>query len=161
MVVDEPHAPSYQWAVISRPDVLVLQLPPVPGGSEGRVHDAMKALFSRRGFRSIATPDDLDLAAANGCLLTRRGPSRAELLVTIGEATGASRIPLEGVDPAWLERVVADGLATVLVVDTAVEPAEGAAVGGGTATAERIRRDIDDGSVLGALVVCGDAGGAG
>ena len=152
-------APSYQWATTARPDVLVLQLPPVPGGIAGGAHDAMKALFARRGFQPIATPDDLDLPAANGCLLTRRGPSHAEVLVTIGEAVGASRIPLAQVDDAWLDRVVGDGLVPVLVVDTAVDATLDAELGHGSTTSpDRLRRDIEAGGVLGALVACGDAG---
>lgn len=134
--------PDYRWAINVEPDFLVLQLPVVAGGGSA---DSLKALFARRGFRALAETDELDLRPANGCLLTRVDQRSAELLVTISDRVGASRIPLTGIDPAWLARVVDDGHAGVLVVATAVRA-------DGTTTKEDLRRDVDAGVVLAALV---------
>ena len=133
------------WATHAQPDFLVLQLPPVPVVSDTGARDAMRALLAQRGFRPVSETDDLDLRPANLCALTRLGPASAELLITIGERVGASRIPLEGVDPAWLERVVKEGQAAVLAVESAV----GA---DGTTSRQAIRRDVDAGAVVAALV---------
>lgn len=141
-------APDYRWATVSAPDVLVLQLPPVATGQVGEI-DAMRSLLGRRGFGPIARADDLDLRPANGCLLTRRGETDAELLLRIGES-GASRIPLSGLDPAWLTRVVGDGLAAVLAVEDAIAEDR-------TTSRDLLLRDVEAGGVLGALVPCGDA----
>ncbi len=143
-------SPELRWATNTDPDFLVLQLPPVPATTGGGAHDAMKALFVRRGFRPIHETDELDLRAANGCALTRLGPVGAELLVTIGDRVGASRIPLNGIDPAWLERVVEAGHAGVLLVESAVRD-------DGTTTREDLRRDVVAGAVLAALVPTRDA----
>ena len=151
-MTDEPRVePELRWAVHSGPDFLALQLPPVPATSGGGAHDAMKALFARRGFRPVAEADELDLAGSNGCALTRLGPASAELLVTIGARVGASRIPLVGVDPAWLERAVEVGQAAVLLVESAVRD-------DGTTTREELRRDVAAGGVLAALVPAADVG---
>ena len=148
-MTEEPRVePQLRWAVHSGPDLLALQLPPVPA-SAGGAHDAMKALFVRRGFRPVAEADELDLEGSNGCALTRLGPASAELLVTIGARVGASRIPLTGVDPAWLERAVGAGQAAVLLVEAAVRD-------DGTTTREDLRRDAAAGGVLAALVPVAD-----
>lgn len=150
-MTDAPQeSPAYQWAINTEPDFLVLQFPPVPVAAGAGAQDAMKALLALRGFRSVTEADELDLRAANGCLLTRLGPASAELLITIGERVGASRIPLPDVDPAWLERAVDAGHAGVVVVSSAVRL-------DGTTTKEALRRDIDAGGVLAALVPSADA----
>jgi hypothetical protein len=141
--------PDYRWAINAEPDFLVLRLPPVPVSADGGSHDAMKALFARRGFQQISEADELDLGPANGCSLTRVDPTSAELLVRIGDSVGASRIPLPDIDSAWLARVIDNGHAAVLVVDTAVRA-------DGTTTKEDLRRDIDAGGVLAALVPSAD-----
>jgi hypothetical protein len=138
--------PTYEWATHSEPDFLALQLPPVPvveGG--GRAHDALKALFVQRGFRAVTEGDDLGLQPSNGCLLTRAGATALELLVTVGPRVGASRMTLTELDPAWVARVVAAGHVAVLIVDSAV----GA---DGTTSRASVRRDVEAGGVLGALV---------
>jgi hypothetical protein len=137
--------PDYRWATHSDPDFLVLQLPPAPVVKDGVAHDAMKALFAQRGFRPVEEADRLDLRAANGCSLTRTGPSSAELLVAIGQVVGASRIPLTGLDPGWLERTVSAGHAGVLLADAAIDD-------DGTTSRELLRRDVDAGGVRAALV---------
>lgn len=141
--------PEYAWATNADPDVLVLQLSPLPVFTVGGSHDAMKLLFAQRGFRPMARAEVLDLGAANGCVLSRTGPRSAELLVSIGDRVGASRIPFPDLDPQWLGRVVASGHAAVLLVDAAVSE-------DGTTTRDRLRRDVDAGGVLGALVPSAD-----
>lgn len=145
--VSDPEAPrlDYRWATHADPDLLALQLPPVPVVRGDSAHDAMKALFAQRGFRPVEEAERLDLRAANGCALIRTGPGDAELVVTIGARVGASRIPFEGVDPAWLARAVETGQAAVLVVDAAVRD-------DGTTSRELLRRDAEAGGVRAALV---------
>ena len=145
---------AYQWAVHSSPDFLALQLPPVPVVDGDRAHDALKALLTRRGFATVAPGgDDLGLRPSSGCLLTRTGPASMELLVTIGPRVGASRFPLTGLDPAWVERAVDAGHAAVLVVETSVRPAQDPADDtAGTTDRASLRADIEAGGVLGALV---------
>jgi hypothetical protein len=127
----------------------VLQLPLLPVVDDAGPRDAMRALFALRGFRAISGTDVLDLRPSNGCLFTRLDASSAELLVTISDQVGVSRIPLTGVDVQWLERVVAEGHVGVLLVSTAVAP-------DGTTTQEDLRRDVDAGVVHAALVPSGD-----
>jgi hypothetical protein len=149
-VTDQPQAsPDLPWATHAEPDFLVLRFPPVPVVTGGGAHDAMRALLARRGFRPVAETDDLDLRPANGCLLTRLGATGAELLITIGGRVGASRIPLDGIDEAWLARAVDAGHAAVLAVDSAVRL-------DGTTSREAIRRDVDAGGGVAALVPVGD-----
>ena len=136
---------AYQWAVHSAPDFLALQLPPVPVVEGDSAHDALKALLVRRGFAVVTPGDDLGLRPSSGCLLTRTGPASLELLVTVGPRVGASRFPLTGLDPAWVERTVDAGHAAVLVVETAVGPDS-------TTDREALRADVEAGGVLGALV---------
>lgn len=138
-------APAYRWAAHSDPDFLVLQLPPAPVVNGGVAHDAMKALFAQRGFRPVEEADRLDLRAANGCAITRTGPATAELLVAIGQVVGASRIPLTDLDPRWLDRSVTLGHAAVLIADAAIGD-------DGSTSQEVLRRDVDAGGVLAALV---------
>lgn len=147
MIDQPPPAPGYRWATHADPDFLVLQLPPVPvpSGAGPGARDAMKALLARRGFRAVAQADRLDLRAANGCALTRTGSGGAELTVSIGDQVGASRIPLPGIDADWLDRAIRLGHAAVLVADTAVDD-------DGATSQERLRRDVDAGGVLAALV---------
>ncbi|WP_244928346.1 hypothetical protein [Nocardioides sp. W7] len=141
---------DYQWATHADPDLLVVQLPAVSVVRGPGAHDAMKALFARRGFRPVAETDQLDLRAANGCSLTRTGPGSAELLVVIGDQVGASLMPLAGLDPAWLERAVELGHTAVLVADAAIAD-------DGTTSRELLRRDAAAGGVLAALVPTRDA----
>jgi len=136
---------DYRWATHADPDLLVLQLPPAPVYAAGAAHDAMKALFAQRGFRPVDEADRLDLRAANGCSLTRTGRDAAELLVTIGDRVGASRIPLTGLDPEWLDRAVALGHAAVLVADSSIAD-------DGSTSRDLLRRDVDAGGVRAALV---------
>ncbi|ROR91946.1 hypothetical protein [Nocardioides aurantiacus] len=146
---DDDLRPEVRWATHVGPDFLALQLPPVPVDRDGAAHDAMKKLFGLRGFRAVVETDELDLQPANGCLLTRTGRTRAELLLRLG-GQDASRIPLHGLDRAWLSRAVKGGQAAVLLVEAAVGP-------DGTVTREDLRRDVDAGVVLAALVPAGDA----
>jgi hypothetical protein len=146
---DDDLRPEVRWATHAGPDFLVLQLPPVPVVQGDGAHDAMKKLFALRGFRTVVQTDDLDLRPANGCALTRTGRTRAELLLRLGDQ-GASRIPMHGLDRAWLARAVKAGHAAVLLAEAAV----GAA---GTVTREDLRRDVDAGVVLAALVPAGEA----
>lgn len=146
---DDDLRPEVRWATHAGPDFLVLQLPPVPVVQGGGAHDAMKKLFALRGFRPVAQTDDLDLQPANGCLLTRTGRTRAELLLRIG-GQDASRIPLHSLDHAWLARAVRGGQVAVLLAEAAV----GA---DGTVTRADLLRDVDAGVVLAALVPAGDA----
>lgn len=148
-MTDLPHPPpevrpEIRWATHARPDFLVLQLPPVPVVSGDRSRDAMKTLLTQRGFRPVVQTDDLDLQPANGCALTRLGATGAELVLRIG-AAGASRIPLTDLDPGWLDRAVREGQAAVLLAEAAVRA-------DGTTSREDLRRDVDAGVVLAALV---------
>jgi hypothetical protein len=145
--VDDDTRPGldYRWATHADPDLLALQLPPVPVVRGEVAHDALKALFSQRGFRPVDEAERLDLRAANGCALLRTGPHDAELLLTIGERVGASRIPFEDIDPAWLARAVDAGQAAVLLVDAAVTD-------DGRTSRELLRRDAEAGGVRAALV---------
>lgn len=136
---------DYRWATHDDPDFLALQLPPAPVVRGEVAHDAMKALFAQRGFRPVDEAERLDLRAANGCSFTRTGPASAELLVTIGSKVGASRIPMDGLDPAWLERAVGAAQVAVLLTETAVDD-------DGTTTRALLRRDVDAGGVRAALV---------
>ncbi len=135
--------PSVAAATHTSPDFLAVQL----GEADPRVADAARSLFTARGFRPVVRTDDLDLRPASGCLLTRLGPIDAELLVTVG-SDGASRLPLTGLDPAWLERAVETGQAAVLLVGSAVHE--------GAITQADLRSDVDAGVVLSALVPCAD-----
>jgi hypothetical protein len=138
--------PTYEWATHSEPDFLALQVPPVPvADGEGGARDALKALLRQRGFRPVAEGDDLGLQPSNGCLLTRTDATSLELLVTVSPRVGASRMALSDLDAAWVGRAVAGGHVAVLVVDSAV----GA---DGTTSRARVRRDVEAGGVLGALV---------
>lgn len=148
-MTEEQPAPGYRWATHAEPDFLVLQLPALPIRTGGGSRDAMKALLTMRGFVGLEQTDELELRPANGCLLTRSGPTSAELLVSISERMGASRISLDGLDAAWLARAVATGDTAVLVVESAVAD-------DGTTTREELRRDAAAGGVLAALVPSGD-----
>ncbi|MCY7396277.1 MAG: hypothetical protein LH468_09040 [Nocardioides sp.] len=146
---DEQPAPGYRWATHTKPDFLVVQLPPLPIRTGGGARDALKALFVLRGFVGVEQTDELDLQAANGCLLTRLSPTTAELLVMISERMGASRIAITDLDPEWLARAVASGDTAVLVVESAVAD-------DGTTSRDDLRRDAVAGGVLAALVPSGD-----
>lgn len=146
---DDGLRPEVRWATHTGPDFLALQLPPVPVDRGGAAHDAMKRLFALRGFRVVEQTDELDLQPGNGCLLTRVGRTRAELLLRLG-GQDASRIPLHGLDRTWLSRAVASGQAAVLLTEAAV-------CADGTVTRDDLRRDVDAGGVLAALVPVGDA----
>jgi len=145
----EQPTPGYRWATHAKPDFLVLQLPPLPIRSGGGTRDALKALFALRGFVSVEQTDELDLQPASGCLLTRLSPTSAELLVTISERMGASRIALVDLDPEWLTRAVQSGDTAVLVVESAVSE-------DGTTSRDDLRRDATAGGVLAGLVPSSD-----
>jgi len=148
-VTDAQPSPDYRWATNTEPDFLVLQLPVLPVVDEAGPRDAMRSLFALRGFLSVSGTDQLDLQASNGCLFTRLGPQQAELLVTISEQVGVSRIPMHDLDPAWLTRVVENAHVGVLLVSTAV-------LEDGTTTKDDLRRDVDAGVVTAALVPSSD-----
>ena len=136
--------PPVTAATHAAPDFLALQLT----ARDPRAKEAMRALLGARGFRLVEETDDLDLQPANGCLFTRLDVLDAELLVTVG-STGASRIPLTGLDPAWLERAVSSGHAAVLLVDAAVRD--------GSVSRVDLQADVAAGGVLAALVPCAEA----
>jgi hypothetical protein len=136
--------PDHTWATHDDPDLLLLQLAPVPTIAGGEPVDVLRALLVRRGFGPLAPGEEVDLRPANGCLLQPAAAGGAELLLVVGEA-GATRIALPDLDPAWWERAVAAGQAAVLVVRTAVLP-------DGTTTRDDLRRDVDAGVVIAALV---------
>jgi hypothetical protein len=139
-----PPSPGYTWAAHAEPDFLALQVPPAPVVSAGGVYDALRALLGQRGFEVVTADDELGLRAANGCLLTQTSPTSFDLLVTVGPRAGATRMALTGLDPAWVERVVATRHVPVLLVESAVED--------GATDRDRVRRDVAAGAVLGALV---------
>jgi hypothetical protein len=138
-------APTYEWATHAEPDFLALQVPPVP--LPDGLGDGFKALLGQRGFEPVV--EGAELGPSSGCLLTPTGPASAELLITVGPRVGASRMPLTGLDPAWLERVVASGHVALLVVETAVAD--------GTTSRAALQRDTEAGAVLGALVPAGQS----
>lgn len=140
---DPPPTADVRWATHSDPDFLALQLEP------GAPRDAMRALLGLRGFVEVAETDDLDLRVAQGCSLTRSGPGVAELLVLVSARLGATSVPLVDVDPAWLARVVEARQAAVLLVGAAVRA-------DGSTDRELLRRDVEDGGVLAALVATDD-----
>ena len=137
--------PTLSAATHSSPDFLALQLT----APDARVVEAMRGLFAVHGFDPVVESDDLDLRPARGCLLTRVDLVDAELLLTVG-SSGASRIPLTGLDPGWLERAVTDAQAAVLLVASAVRD--------GAVSRAALRSDVDDGVVLAALVPCAERG---
>lgn len=150
---DQPHpdqpAPTYQWAVTSDPDVLHVQLPPVAVVDGDRVRDALRALFARRGFAALSDPEDLRARAANGCVLRLVDDRSAELVVTISEGVGVTRVPVPHHDPAWSARVLAAGEVTVLVTEAAIDPS-------GALTPERLAADVAAGGVSLARVPAGE-----
>lgn len=133
-------APRYEWATHTGPDFLVVQL-------TGTDQTAIRTLFATRGFRTVVETDDLDLRPSNGCLLTRLADSEAELLVTVG-ASGASRIPLPGIDATWLARAVTTGHAAVLLATSAIRD--------GGVTKDDLTTDVESGHVLAALLPVAD-----
>lgn len=139
--------PGYQWAVGTEPDTVYVQLPPV--GSPAGATDAMRQLFSLRGFAGVGADDPAAGAGvANGCALVREDDRTAVLVVTIGERVGVTRIPVPHGDPAWSHRVFGEG--RVLVVLT------GDAVVEGAVTSEGLRRDAAAGGLNAAVVPAGD-----
>ena len=144
-------APDYRWATHADPDLLVVQLPVLAVVEVGRAHDAMKALFRRRGFKAVTRLDGLKPPVASGVALTRVDDENAELLVHVGDAVGASRIPIPHRDPAWAGRVFGAGQVTVLVADAAVAD-------DGSITEDRLQREVEAGGVLAAVVPAGDLG---
>jgi hypothetical protein len=140
---------GYQWAIHSDPDFLVVQLPPLAVVSNGLAHDALKALFRQRGFRGVSSLDELKPPVANGVALTRVDEDSAELVVRVGDAVGVSRIPIPHRDQAWASRVFAAGELPLLITEAAI-------ASDGSATDDRLRRDVEAGGVLAAVVPAGD-----
>jgi hypothetical protein len=142
-------AQGYTWATSSAPDFLVVQLPPLAVVASGRVHDAMKALFRRRGFQGVSGLDRLNPPVANGSALTRMDDDNAELVIRVGDTVGVSRIPIPHHDPAWSSRVFGAGAIPVLITEAAV-------AADGSMTQDRLERDVEAGGVLAAMVPAGD-----
>jgi hypothetical protein len=140
---------GYTWATNSAPDFLVVQLPPLAVVASGRVHDALKALFRRRGFQGVSRLDELNPPVANGSALTRVDDDTAELVVRVGDTVGVSRIPIPHHDPAWSSRVFGEGAIPVLITEAAV-------AADGSMTQDRLERDVEAGGVLAAMVPAGD-----
>jgi hypothetical protein len=140
---------GYRWAIRADPEFLVVQLPPLAVVGGGQAHDAMKALFLRRGFQGVSRLDELRPPVANGVALTRVDDDAAELLLHVGDSVGASRIPIPHGDPAWASRVFSAGQITVLITNAAVAD-------DGSITDDRLQRDVDAGGVLAAVVPAGD-----
>lgn len=140
---------GYRWAISSDPDLLVVQLPAVAAVGGGQAHDAMKALFRRRGFEEVSRLDELVPPVANGVALARVDDDNAELVVHVGDTVGASRIPIPHHDPTWAGRVFRVGEIAVLVTDAAV-------AADGSMTEDRLHRDVAGGGVLAARVPAGE-----
>ena len=140
---------GYTWATNSAPDFLLVQLPPLAVVASGRVHDALKALFRRRGFQGVSRLDELNPPVANGSALTRVDDDTAELVVRVGDTVGVSRIPIPHHDPAWSSRVFGEGAIPVLITEAAV-------AADGSMTQDRLERDVEAGGVLAAIVPAGD-----
>lgn len=138
-------APDYQWAIHSDPDYLVLQFPPIPVTHGAGSVDAMRALFRARGFTPVASQSDQRPPAAKRCALTKVDETSAELVVQVGGA--ATRIAVPHAQPAWAERVFADGEVLVLVSESAIED--------GVIALGHLERDVDAGGVLAARVPAG------
>lgn len=149
--VTETERPTqgYRWAISADPDVLVVQLPAIAAGGGEQAHDAMKALFRRRGFEHVSRLDELVPPVANRVALARVDDGNAELVVHVGDTVGASRIPIPHHDPAWAGRVFGSGEIAVLVTDAAV-------TADGSTTDDRLSRDVAAGGVLAARVPAGD-----
>jgi len=140
-----------RWATHAAPDFLALQLDGATGGPDG-ARDAMRALLEMRGFTVLPASDELALEAASGCSLTRTGPASAELLVRVSARVGATSVPLVGLDPDWLAAAVDAGQSAVLLTTSAVSA-------DGTTSREALRRDVEAGGVLAALVPTADLPG--
>jgi hypothetical protein len=140
---------GYRWAIIADPDLLVVQLPAIAVAGGGQAHDAMKALFGRRGFEGVTRLDELAPPVANGVALARVDDDIAELVVHVGDAVGASRIPIPHHDPTWGGRVFRAGEISVLITDAAV-------AADGSMTDDQLHRDVAAGGVLAARVPAGD-----
>lgn len=145
--LDEAGDPGYRWAIGSDPDAVYVQLPVV--GAPGGAHDAMRRLFSLRGFSGVAADDPAAGAeVANGCVLAREDDERAVLVVTIGERVGVTRIPVPHGDVAWSARVFGAGQVLVVLTEDAIEDA--------AVTPERLAGDAAAGGLSAALVPAGD-----
>lgn len=140
---------GYRWAIHTEPELLAVQLPALAVVGGRQAHDAMKALFRRRGFQEVSRLDELRPPVANGVALTRVDDETAELLLHVGDSVGASRIPIPHRDPAWASRVFSAGQLTVLITNMAVAD-------DGSITDDRLQRDVDAGGVLAAVVPAGD-----
>jgi hypothetical protein len=140
---------GYQWAIHSDPDFLVVQLPPLAVVANGLAHDAMKALFKHRGLRGVSSLDELKPPVANGVALTRVDEDNAELVVRVGDAVGVSRIPIPHRDQDWASRVFTAGEIPLLITEAAI-------ANDGSTTDDRLRRDVEAGGVLAAVVPAGD-----
>ena len=149
--VTETERPTqgYRWAISADPDLLVVQLPAIAAVGGGQAHDAMKALFRRRGFEVVSRLDELVPPVANGVAFARVDDDSAELVVHVGDTVGASRIPIPHHDPTWAGRVFGAGEIAVLVTDAAV-------AADGSMTDDRLRRDVAAGGVLAARVPAGE-----
>jgi hypothetical protein len=140
---------GYKWAIGADPDLLVVQLPAIAVEGGAQAHDAMKALFRRRGFGGVSRLDELEAPVANGVALARVDDDNAELVVHVGDAVGASRIPIPHHDPTWAGRVFGAGEVAVLITDAAV-------AADGSMTDEQLHRDVAAGGVLAARVPAGE-----
>jgi hypothetical protein len=138
--------PDLRWSVHADPDFLMLQPAPVPAVAHGRPVDVVRELLARRGFRPVERAERLDLGASSGCLLSRGDDGEVGLLVTISERAGATRFVLPGLDPDWWARAVATGHAGVLVTTSTLAEGESAL------DREALRRDVEAGGVVAALV---------
>jgi len=148
---EDAPATRVRWATHTEPDFLALQLDGSASGLPGS-RDAMRALLQLRGFTVLPASDELALTAASGCSLTRTGPTSAELLVRVSARVGATSVPLVGLDPTWLTTAVVAGQAAVLLTTTAV-------AADGTTSRDALRRDVEAGGVLAALVATADLPG--
>jgi len=149
--VTETERPTqgYRWAISADPDLLVVQLPAIAAVGGGQTHDAMKALFRRRGFEDVSRLDELVPPVARRVALARVDDDNAELVVHVGDTVGASRIPIPHHNPAWAGRVFGVGEIAVLVTDAAV-------AADGSMTDDLLSRDVAAGGVLAARVPAGE-----
>lgn len=155
---------GYEWAVDEASGALVLQFPPLAVVRRSGPADAVRALFTARGFVPVDAPGPgngsgsgpgtgsdtgLDLGSlpvARQCALALVDDTHADLVVRVGP-DAASRVPVPHGDVAWSTRVARAGEVVVLVTEAAVRE--------GQVTAARLRRDAEAGAVVGARLPAG------